>query len=82
MHENRETSEMPAARKYCRTAGEGHGRTARVYVTEESDSRISGIRLHRGVFGRGWCAFSCSAALSIAVLPACHDWFSVVLALL
>jgi len=36
MHENRETSEMPAARKCCRTAGEGHGRTARVYVTEES----------------------------------------------
>jgi hypothetical protein len=34
---------MPAARKYCRTAGEGHGRTARVYVTEESDSGISGI---------------------------------------
>ena len=40
MHENRETSEMPAARKCCRTAGEGHGRTARVYVTEESDSGI------------------------------------------
>src|SRR5213595_492468 len=40
MHENRETSEMPAARKWCRTAGEGHGRTARVYVTEESDSGI------------------------------------------
>ena len=31
---------MPAARKCCRTAGEGHGRTARVYVTEESDSGI------------------------------------------
>ena len=31
---------MPAARKWCRTAGEGHGRTARVYVTEESDSGI------------------------------------------
>jgi hypothetical protein len=40
MHENRETSEKPAARKRCRTAGEGHGRTARVYVTEESDSGI------------------------------------------
>ena len=31
---------MPAARKCSRTAGEGHGRTARVYVTEESDSGI------------------------------------------
>ena len=40
MRENRETSEMPAARERCRTAGEGHGRTARVYVTEESDSGI------------------------------------------
>src|ERR1700739_357528 len=40
MHENRETSEMPAARKCCRRAGEAHGRTARVYVTEESDSGI------------------------------------------
>src|SRR5229473_7238407 len=40
MHENRETSGIPAARKCCRTAGEGHGRTARVYVTEESDSGI------------------------------------------
>ena len=40
MHENRETSEMLAARKRCRTAGEGHGRTARVHVSEESDSGI------------------------------------------
>jgi group II intron reverse transcriptase/maturase len=40
MHENRETSEMLAVRKRRRTAGEGHGRTARVYVTEESDSGI------------------------------------------
>ena len=40
MHENRETSEMLAASKRCRTAGEGHGRTARVHVSEESDSGI------------------------------------------
>ena len=40
MHENRETSEMPAARISCRTAGEGLGRTARVFVSEES---------HRGI---------------------------------
>src|SRR5215469_13219182 len=39
MHENRETSEMPAADGYCRTA-EGLGRTAGVYVSEES---------HRGI---------------------------------
>ena len=40
MHENRETSEMPAVRNRCRTAGEGLGRTARVFVSEES---------HRGI---------------------------------
>ena len=40
MHENRETSEMPAANLSRRTAGEGSGHTARVYVSEES---------HRGI---------------------------------
>ena len=35
MHENRETSEIPAGNR-CRSAGEGPGRTARVYVCEES----------------------------------------------
>ncbi len=40
MHENRETSETPAAKPDSRSAGEGPGRTARVYVCEES---------HRGV---------------------------------
>src|SRR5882757_3281515 len=40
MHENRETSERLAARERCRTAGEGHGRTTRVHVSEESDSGI------------------------------------------
>ena len=40
MHENRETSEMLAVRKRCRTAGEGSSRTARVYIFEESDSGI------------------------------------------
>src|SRR5215472_1847097 len=40
MHENRETSEMPAARLSCRTVGEGLGRTARMFVSEES---------HRGI---------------------------------
>jgi hypothetical protein len=40
MHENRETSETPTAQPGCRTAGEGSGHTARVYVCEESDSGI------------------------------------------
>ena len=40
MHENRETSETPAAQSSSRSAGEGGCRTARVYVSEES---------HRGI---------------------------------
>src|SRR5450755_2361663 len=40
MHENRETSEMPAANLSRRTAGEGSGHTARVYVSEESHCGI------------------------------------------
>ena len=40
MHENRETSETPAVASDGRSAGEGSGRTARVYVCEES---------HRGI---------------------------------
>jgi hypothetical protein len=40
MHENRETSETPAAKPGSRSAGEGDSRTARVYVSEES---------HRGI---------------------------------
>ena len=31
---------MLAARERCRTAGEGHGHTTRVHVSEESDSGI------------------------------------------
>ena len=40
MHENRETSETPAAQSGSRSAGEGLGRTARMYVSEESDCGI------------------------------------------
>jgi hypothetical protein len=40
MHENRETSEIPVANLSHRTAGEGSGRTARMYVCEGS---------HRGI---------------------------------
>jgi len=36
MHENRETSEMPAENVRRRTAGEGSRHTARVSVSEES----------------------------------------------
>ena len=40
MHENRETLQTPVARVSRRTAGEGLGHTARMYVCEESDSGI------------------------------------------
>ncbi len=40
MHENRATSKTPAAILGGRSAGEGLGHTARVYVSEES---------HRGI---------------------------------
>ena len=40
MHENRETSEMPAEKASRRPAGEGSGHTARMYVPEESHSGI------------------------------------------
>src|SRR5215831_2074899 len=40
MHENRETSETPAAQSGSRSAGEGLGRTARVHVCEESHCGI------------------------------------------
>ena len=40
MHENRETSETPAAQPGSRSAGEGSGHTARVHVCEESHSGI------------------------------------------
>src|SRR5213595_3137757 len=40
MHENRETSETPAAQPCGRSAGEGKSHTARAYVFEESHSGI------------------------------------------
>ena len=40
MHENRETSETPAGKPDGRSAGEGSGRTARMYVCEESHSGV------------------------------------------
>jgi RNA-directed DNA polymerase len=40
MHENRETSETPAAKPGRRSAGEGDSRTARADVSEESHSGI------------------------------------------
>ena len=40
MHENRETSETPAAQPGGRSAGEGKSHTARTYVPEESHSGI------------------------------------------
>ena len=40
MHENRETSETPAAQPGGRSAGEGKSHTARTYVSEESHGGI------------------------------------------
>ena len=40
MHENRETSETPAAKPGSWTAGEGNSRTARMYAPEESHDGI------------------------------------------
>src|ERR1700684_1462654 len=40
MHENRETSETPAAQPGRRSAGEGQSHKARMYVTEESHNGI------------------------------------------
>ncbi len=40
MHENREASEMPVVKPGSRTAGEGSGRTARMHISEESDSGV------------------------------------------
>ena len=40
MHENRETSEIPAVQPGRRSAGEGSGHTTRTYVPEESHSGI------------------------------------------
>jgi len=40
MHENRETSEISAVKPGRSSAGEGLGRTARMYVSEESHSGI------------------------------------------
>jgi hypothetical protein len=46
MHESRETSGMPAAKISRRTAGEGLGRTARMYIPEESDSGVVRAEQH------------------------------------
>jgi RNA-directed DNA polymerase len=40
MHENRETSEISVIEADHRTAGEGQGRTARMHISEESDSGV------------------------------------------
>src|SRR5215472_1622850 len=40
MHENRETSETPAAKPGGRSAGEGLGHTTRAHVSEESHSGV------------------------------------------
>ena len=46
MHENRETSETPAVKPGSRSAGEGIGHTARMYVREESHGGIVRAEQH------------------------------------
>ena len=46
MHENRETSETPAAKPSSRAVGEGNSRTARIYVPEESHDGIVRAEQH------------------------------------
>src|SRR6266478_5025068 len=50
-HENRETSETPAAQPSSRSAGEGKSRTARSYVTEESHGGIGPMNHSNDVAG-------------------------------
>ena len=56
MHENRETSEIPGAKLRDRTAGEGLGRTASVYVCEESHRGI--VPMNHSNEDRSWLAES------------------------
>src|SRR6202050_156870 len=50
MHENRETSETPAAQPGRRSAGEGQSHQARAYVYEESHSGV--VPMNHGVADR------------------------------
>ena len=54
MHENRETSETPAAKPGSRAVGEGDSRTARMYVPEESHDGIVPMNHAPGVDGVTW----------------------------
>jgi len=87
MHENRETSETPAVPTDGRSAGEGSGRTARVYVCEESHHGIvpmnhsnkDGTSSAESEEGRLWLkenTFSFDTRLS-AGLCVSHGWASV-----
>ena len=46
MHENRETLKTPAVQLGRRSAGEGLGRTVRMYVFEESDRGVVRAEQH------------------------------------
>jgi hypothetical protein len=56
MHENRETSGTPVANVRRRTTGEGSGRTARMYVSEESHRGI--VPMNHSNKGGTWSAES------------------------
>jgi len=53
MHENRETSEAPAAKPGGRSAGEGKSHTAGVYACEESHSGVVPMN-HSNKDGHSW----------------------------
>ena len=63
MHENRETSETPAVQPGSRSAGEGPGRTARVYVCEESHCGI--VPMNRSNNDPQWSAESGEGRLQL-----------------
>ena len=89
MHENRETSETPAAPSGSRSAGEGSGPTARVYVPEESHCGIVPMNhsnkdgtLGRRRVGREGCGsrrtlFHLTRTRLRAGLRVSHGWASV-----
>jgi hypothetical protein len=87
MHENRETSETPAGNR-CRSAGEGSGHTARVYVCEGSHCGIVPMnhsnqdgprrrRVRREGCGSRRTLFHLTRTRLRAGLRVSHEWASV-----
>jgi hypothetical protein len=70
MHENRETSETPAAKPGSRTAGEGNSRPARMYVPEESHDGIVRGEQHAVQEGSSPSGAQMRSAISSGILTA------------